>query len=539
MRRALPLILLLPAGCSPDNGETVVDPARVECTLRPEAGPPMQIATGVAEFAMGPCGEVAWRLDDGSVAVAADFAAPRALEGFVLPEFSPAGERLAYPVGRELRLEDAATGELLASTPLPHRWGFLPRASGTGPGPFLVCDGRLSLLDPEGRFDYGVTDADCDSVRPAAHAPAVAFATREGRLGWLNAATGAVTRLDGPRLLVGEEDEQQRYREDVLWLSGDGELLLHQERWQASSGDMVYLQPAPTATAFKTRDGAELGPVETELEDAWQFSGGWEWTGPWTTTSGTLFPAPDGSALLIDGTGWRRRFYETEPLASAGPTKLLVQQPEGVFLLDTRDGTNGLIARGIQADGAVVSRGHRRFALPHLTQNCIRSREVPGACAVQIWGVSDGRHTNVLASQPIHVQWLGDEGSMLVEGRLFDGDQVDPNAAPIDPPWITALVKGSGERIATIENGAIAQVLEGAGGLLVLLELDRTVANHHVQLVALDPATGAQRIVADGAEIEVAIDALGKRAAWRIRPLGETAWQLHAGAFPLVGDHSP
>jgi hypothetical protein len=172
---------------------------------------------------------------------------------------------------------------------------------------------------------------------------------------------------------------------------------------------------------------------------------------------------------------------------------------------------------------------------------CVRYPDRPGVCHKQIWQLVAWHDKNerVLAesTQPLGPVWVGEDGSVLVAAQLADHplpDVADPAVFPEEPAGIH-LLDPSGTRIATLSGIGSVRGLWEAQDALIIASWGKVDGEWTLRLHAVNPRSGATRLLVHGDEIEVHFDQSRTRlACWvESRGKGETQQELWAGAVPV------
>ncbi len=185
----------------------------------------------------------------------------------------------------------------------------------------------------------------------------------------------------------------------------------------------------------------------------------------------------------------------------------------------------------IRPDAVTLSSDEARVATAHFTGDCILWPD-GHACHAQLWALSVWTEAAGLvelarASQPITPLWIGDDGTMLASGRFYR--EPPPASAPQEDPepaWQLVLFAPDGSWLRDLGEDDVSQVHAGSGALLLV----RRRANE--ELHAVNTATGASAMLAEGRTFAVGVDATGTRTAFAYRALSAATRTLEAGAIP-------
>lgn len=493
---------------------------------------------------LGSCGELAWRdAETGALYLAGSTAEPRKVADAGWPLWL-AGDQLLYAGSEGVVLE--AGGEA------KHTWqvsGLYRAGKVPGREAFWTCslERGLERLDDEGvtalspDFLHTEYDEGCLSIDVAATG-AIAYATQDHRLGLVDPATGEKQVLDHPFFPQESTDADGEYRLDLVRLSPDAALVLHEKRWLASSGDAIYPTGEGEVTVVPA-DGSQPLRLSGTLGDGWSFGGtaGWFWYGPWMATApGVLLPGEGTSANLI-GLGAPIAFGELQPRALRG-NHLFAETAQGAALLELGNGTLHPLLDAPSVEAVVPFRWGGPVAFSHFTSGCIRWPDRPEYCHTQLWALTlwdeaRGARQVALGTQPLHVQAIAPDGRMIVAGRMLDAP---PPAIeePRDVAWRVLLLDPAGKLVREIDRG---ESIEGGlgGENFALLERSRRDGDKRTEeLVAIDWSTGEETVLVSGRYVDAwALDDGDRRVTALVTPMGDSSvtQQLWSGVPTLKG----
>jgi hypothetical protein len=172
---------------------------------------------------------------------------------------------------------------------------------------------------------------------------------------------------------------------------------------------------------------------------------------------------------------------------------------------------------------------------------------MPDVCHAQIWELDlwqRGRgvvHT-FLSTQPLELEWLGNDGTILLSGDLLPGAVPDTAPAPFSGEPGLHLLSSDGKVLAALPF-LVEQVVELDQSLLLVTGEGRTT-----RIERLNTKTGALTMIAEhstseaddpygnGPTIELMVDRKQKRLAYQAYHWSATDnavhTELYAGALP-------
>lgn len=468
------------------------------------SAPLAKVDSAVTDVATGPCGRVAYTRSDASLWLVEPGAAPVKIADGVdgQPIFDETGAFLLYASGiYDLAQHRAApiappgattasgagatTGDLLG-------FAFVyDRRDGAAPVPipFFVTTDGVYRVSPDGTAKR-VSD------------PAI------GRLGWRGTAARfgsivivqrdadavmvAVDAATGRTTLLGIDWESSMERQDKVFLSRDGRVLVRQLVNGVPSGD-TYESKYASTDVVDTTTGKLLSSLVGGVAGGVDVASATEHTLALRTSG-------DGFTLLDD----------TLALHTIGADMQLVGLLDDGTVVASRSGypnkdyrllapTGGADAPLVTAEDApVASRTGAVFGASRLTTRCVKNAGA-STCQDQIWELvrtaRAGGGETVLASatQPIQVHRVGDDGSMLVGGRIFTSPPPAeaPSGFDVDGGFFAIDAGGALHPIATPTASPIQPSFDGGvtetGGLPIVLSRDGS----DVRAWAIDPARGA------------------------------------------------
>jgi hypothetical protein len=468
----------------------------------------------VANAWLGPCGRVAYAKADRSLWLYEPGSAPRKIgeQATNVLAFDKTGASLVFRATDGAYLYDlSAHASVRAATPQGATLGevgvvYDPGQGAPVPIPYAQTGTGLSRIAPDGTTKEAIDRSLVDELGPtfvASRAGSVVVGTRAR-----DSALFAVDLAGGRTVLLGGLDKQNGVtasdgssREDQIYLSQDGRVLVRQIVRQVASGDTFEPTYPPDAELANTQTGALAGSLPAVTTGApFEAAGlghriGSQGQDGFSIVGDDLAVHHVGllelDALLYDGTalasatGDQNRQYSFVDLATATATPVFAAY-----------------------DPPIASRAGTVLAASRLTDRCVKNMGQT-SCQVQIWELlrvaRDGTVRVVAsASQPFVVSWVGKDGTLLASAPIFTGPV--PSEAPpgYGVPWATVGVDPAGvlHTIATLPSGVDA-VLETSG-----LPIVRSYAGSSVfQAYVVDPAHGtAQQLVSAPLNIEVLAD---------------------------------
>lgn len=474
-----------------------------------EPGPAAPFFRKIAETRnawAGDCGELVW--EEGK---ALFWALP---DGEAL-QVSDDGHWLWFE-GERLLFSEGGTVKLLEAGELQREWEVVAAVSG-GALPhgesFWVCGQEgIVRLDEEGataltsNFSMSGEPVDCTWI-DAAPGGRIAYPTKDGRVGVVDASTGDAVELDYDFITMFGQDDQDRSRADVVALSPDGSLLFHELRWLERMGDAFGFVGEGELTVVDVATGEALR-LPGMLADARQFiSSSWRWVGPWMGSApGVFLPDPfklgKGGQLL--GLGTPRTVMDLRAVVSRG-NHVFMESEDGVSRLDLPTGETHFLADIGSPRQVIPQRWGGPIAMVHGPVDCIRDLET-NVCHTQIWALSfwdpgDGAEIRIWSDQPPGVHALGPDGSMVLSGNLFFDKPPEYGEPPKPNPRVVVL-NGAGRLVRDLDP--MMGIEAGLGGAHFAI-LERSVWEEGVRtehLVAIDWSTGAETLLVQGSFVD-------------------------------------
>ena len=544
LRRALYVVCLFWTAACNTSGPPAHDP-----DLSPVTPPPPPtcaldaiapgawglLAEGIADVTgFGACGDLIWVGEDQRLwrALPDLTAGVETAAGVNRARWSPDRTLLAYGTDSEMVALDLETGDTQRQPPA---WWFGVAITSVGPVPWLCQQGVLSPFDGSVAID-GVR---CNSALGAEAGSTVVFMDAADTWHVLDLEDGSARALPDPRRPTDAlgRDRELRYRQE---LSPDGRVLTWREEIWEYCGDTECLLPGGGTTLIDLTRGETAGRIPAQAPSPNLRA---DDPGYLTTRGGhtLLFPGQHGGAWLVDARLDIHASPKIRPLYlyGDGHTALGVHRPEGerfsgYVRFDALTGAMEPIVTGGEAIG--LSTDEATLAVSHSTGRCIRYPGQPNVCHRQIWALSRWTQTHglvelALADQPMRIFWIGDDGTLLIGGRVFA--EPVPEAAE---PGATERVHGlhvlapDGTIRATLGQAGRPTVHEAGELLLVTRWIDRQMV-----LDVVDPTDGATRRLLEGDRFDVEVGPAGRRVAVRVyrrTDEGETTTALWAGATP-------
>jgi hypothetical protein len=461
---------------------------------------------GYARFSA--CGHLLAEVDGKPWLAAPDLAtiAPLPFPGDWIGEvhsFSPTGEQLLRTGVSGSILHDLATGTT-TELPAAENLGFFPTHARDRSLLARCTDDGLVVVDRgvERNIAPGVPCARAESS--AVLAPRILSRGAEDQLLVVDLEHGTV--LDTGLPLVEKDfpepnpHGQPGYRSDAAFLSQDGGLVLHMQRWMTPDGEgntipvgpgEVTLVDAGTgATAVLPGDaGAPLGYAAT----------GFVWSAP---SDRTPFASAAGDGELALGC------YVAEPRFDPGQRMLLTchhrnsRDPVRHHVVDLQNLTTQEL--GAHWSAHVVSRNVRAVAGCPIGSVANPSCGVP---TIRRWMDGDGVR-DISLDRAGDVAWVGDDGSLLVIATERDEGLL------LDPEGRTKT------RFPLTRRNQLVPTIQEAGGVLL-------VKSGSLELLV--PETGVHRRLAEDWGWST-LDDRGERVTFTV-PYGDGAY-LYAGAVP-------
>jgi hypothetical protein len=429
---------------------------------------------------VGPCGELAYGNDDGVISLH-DATFARRLGSWAnvyQAQFSPDGAQFMATGQGEMVLYDL---EAETSQGFSGEAGFLQRDEGWQGSdasdeprsiPFL-CDGAgLGLI----RGD--VIDTLFPGLACAPGSSAIAHASAHG--------SRVVLRDENRRLHVADfasgtdwlpplESAEEPNAFDVLHLSGDGRVLVHIAGWDEDCGDTFCPRSDGTATVF------DLAAQEAHRVPAWldddRDVGIFE--GPPGSHRLAIQGASEATLLSFSNELVSREHRDLVPLEvlASGDAVLGMRHVDGALeLVRFGGGSTEITPTSEPSDpwdppGIAVS--HDGSVLAYVAfrpKRCDVKPELREGCSGQLWETvvwsrEGGELASHLSSQPPGVHWVGDDGSVLIDGPLSNPDGTDAS------PW-GLRVLGTDRSVRTTLVGELLQLVPLRSGFLAVMSAE-------------------------------------------------------------------
>jgi|GEM_PF-5375572 len=522
--------------------ETAVDRTRA-CHLAVPREAPALVAEDAFVAGIGRCGELPFLSKEELHIAGPEGAGGTLQEGVTGLVLSPDGSR-ALAVSRGTETETLAIWDLLHRTRIGAATvptGTFQVASdltrGNGrflPGddaPFVVCvDDRLATLTKVGVEPWGPVDVDCGTLVFAEKRPVVAFAAGDGRLHVADFGDLSYREVEGIEYRY-RADARSDSRVDRIAFSPDAKILLHQAVTQLAKDASIH--PADMTSVVDVLTGAVAAALPFDATPRKLDDQTFDDTRPVFVDDGHLLVIPgetDCVALADDLTFVH--FSRMKLLATLGDRLIALDTAwKGVVQIVPMQNQvfdNFAVLQGlVKSKTAWVSRSPSgdRLALEYDTGECGDWVEDPetqeGWCrkpvfALALLGGADRPQEIARALGRFPTTWLDDEW-LLARGLLPDAE------------YGTYLV-GTDSSLRSL--GDPVEVAAAGKVMLETVWLDTRPSSAHVQLKVVDPFSGKESLVAEGASFEVFTN--GSNAiAWMQRPLGGGPVSVWYGAMPM------
>lgn len=534
------------SGAAGGGGAAGAGGQTLACGAATPPGPIAKIATNPGSPAFGPCGHLAFRSDSALTLLEPDLVTSHALTkkagsfGFATHSLH-LGFVDREPAPGLLRVRELSGGaEVTAPVDVGEAFGFL-QAAVAGDALVALCDqGTLGIL--ESGSNKPVDPATCFSLQGSPHAAMLVYGAPDHTLRFFDGRSGQRGVVPGVDLWQNQTDAAGKQRRDFVHLSPDGTVLLYQRATYEPSGDTFVLKAAPTAQLFRVPAGTPIGEVPAGPQG--DFVQGGE--------SIYRLAESDGHTLAFLETG-AKNTHVVDPafglrvIPGARPehvyrdgTRLLVRAATAkgggdLTQVDLPTSASKPITSGLQVEAARVSDGETAIAIAHFTKKCIKYPDNPSTCHTQIWGLARYTEAGGLlqlaeASQPVSVAWVGDDGSMLVTGRLFDGPAPDSAPSGSEPASRTYLLGPDGARLRTWD-GDLRRAWGAGGTVFVAWWTSKKVVLEAVSAKGGEPVT-----VAEGFDIRLGLDERKERVFLVVTPPTDAGLpdELWAGRVPSL-----
>lgn len=496
------------------------DPGIERRSCEPAADAPKlrQIGT-VRPFSLvvGDCGELAWREDTthGLPYYAASDGGPR-----VMPDAVDASGFGHWPIwigGEQILMADRQSVYLADGGKIVREWetGDVGAGSQTiaptlgkisGTDAFWACSSfgnGVLRLDEKGMTeltpDIGGAPSPCWAI-DVSPAGTLAYPTESHRIGVVDLVTGSRKTFDHPFFPRGSLDEDGHKGRDAVRVSPDGSFVLHEER-RYDSDDRQVMRDHQREVALVTAAGPPVwmpgGVQETPLfEDHFIRA-----RNPWMSKAPGVFVPGNGADSHLVGVGAPIPLPDTEVLAMRGE-HLFVKTGEGVAVLELRTGALHHLFSADWVEEAVPFRWGGPVAFSHLSKRCMEWTKTSDcysrAWALSTWTVERGSKEVVWAVDQPKLHAVGPDGSMIASGRFFNGPP-SGHSHWWDIEERLLLIAPDGRVVRELSHGS--SVVEGLGGehfALLKRQRQRDVLE---DLVAVDWATGEEKVLATGVRI--------------------------------------
>lgn len=375
--------------------------------------------------------------------------------------------------------------------------------------PFVCNDTVLGLIE-NGQVNnvFGASlGADlsafqCASMYGADHGPSVTYWDDHHNLH----VADFVTRKDRVVPIAFAQRHGVFESADLFQLSGDGRFLVHLPAWNEPSGDTFSLHTDGTAAIvdLATVQVVHHVPAQNFRHGRYEIymlersDGGLRMAiaGP----TSTMLMKSDESIVFQDYAGVTpvaimpsehdvlvRRSSDSALLLASFDSDVLLPVIEASDLNDLTSG------------GIAVSRDGNVLAISAPPKRCITYPERPEVCHTQIWELvvwsrRDGPMHTYYGTQPLQPEWVGNDGSVLLEGALILGDV--PATAPSGflGTYGLYLFASDGHAMRSLEALSARDVRTVGSALLIEIE---SFAGRFQSLERWDTITGDASVITD------------------------------------------